>query len=146
MTNAPDFTKLFQDMLSNFPVDSTAVQTALRSQAAFGQKLSRVALDAAEKSTELSANWARDTFARLGEVTSSKTDPADLGKAMSDYASKSAELAAENLAAFAEIAKKLQSETVEIMLAAGKEASEKATSAVKDAGENLQSTVRKAAK
>ncbi len=50
------------------------------------------------------------------------------------------------MAAFAEVAKKVQMETVELMLAAGKDAQEDATSAMKKATTNTASTAKRAAK
>ena len=49
---------------------------------------------------------------------------------MTEFASNQAELASENVTAFTEIAKKIQMETVEIIMAAGKEMTEEASSAV----------------
>ncbi|MCB5409906.1 Phasin [Pseudogemmobacter faecipullorum] len=145
MTKTPDFAKLFQEALTSFPVDASAFQNAFKSQAAFGEKFSKVALEAAEKSTEISAAWAKATLTRLGDIASAKAEPADYPKALSDFASKAAELAAENMAAFAEVAKKVQAETVELMLAAGKEASDDATAAVKKAASEVQGAAKKAA-
>jgi hypothetical protein len=54
-------------------------------------------------------------------------------------------MAAENLAAFAEIAKKVQMDTVEVMLAAGKNASEETTAAMKKATADVTAQVKKAA-
>jgi len=54
-------------------------------------------------------------------------------------------MAAENLAAFAEVAKKVQMETVELMLAAGKDFSEDATAAVKKAQADVTTAAKKAA-
>jgi len=54
-------------------------------------------------------------------------------------------MAAENLAAFAEIAKKVQMDTVELMLAAGKNASDEASAAVKKATADVSAQVKKAA-
>ncbi len=51
---------------------------------------------------------------------------------------------AENLAAFAEVAKKVQMETVELMMAAGKDMSEDATAAVKKATADVQTAAKKA--
>ena len=82
---------------------------------------------------------------RLGDVSKAKTEPTDYTKSMTDFASAAAEMAAENLAAFAEVAKKVQMETVELMLAAGKEASEDATAAVKKASADVQAVAKKAA-
>jgi hypothetical protein len=52
---------------------------------------------------------------------------------MTDFASASAETAAEHVAAFAEIAKKVQMDTVELLMAAGKDMQEETTAAVKKA-------------
>jgi hypothetical protein len=145
MTKTADFTKVFQDALASFPVDASAFQNAFKTQAAFNEKLTSVALAAAEKSTEISSKWAKDTIAKLTVASKAKAEPADYTKAASDFATAAAELAAENLAAFAEIAKKVQMETVELMLAAGKDASEEATAAVKKATTEVQNVAKKAA-
>ena len=144
MTTTPDFTKLMQDMMASFPVDSTAMQNAFKTQAAMGEKLSKVALEAAEKSTEISATMAKSMIAKLGDVVKAKTEPTDYTKAMSDFASATAEMAAEHMAAFAEVAKKVQMETVELMLSAGKDFSEDATAAVKKATNEVTTAAKKA--
>ncbi len=59
MANTPDFTKVMQDMMASFPVDTAAFQNAFKTQAAFGEKLTKVALEAAEKSTDISTKWAK---------------------------------------------------------------------------------------
>ena len=145
MTKTTDFTKMFQDFVSSFPVDASAMQNAFKTQAAFGEKLTAVALAAAEKSTEVSSKWAKDTIAKMAAASKAKAEPADYTKAVSDFATATAEMAAENLAAFAEIAKKVQMETVELMLAAGKDASEEATAAVKKATADVTAAAKKAA-
>jgi hypothetical protein len=145
MTKTPDMTKMIQDMMASFPVDTAAFQNAFKTQAAFAEKFSKVALEAAEKSTEISAKWAKDSLAKMGDVSKAKADPADYTKSMTDFASAAAEMAAENMAAFAEVAKKVQMETVELMLAAGKEVSEDATAAVKKATAEVTTAAKKAA-
>ena len=145
MSKTPDFTKVMQDMMASFPVDASAFQNAFKSQAAMNEKLSKVALEAAEKSTEISAKWAKDTIAKFGDLSKAKTEPTDYTKAATDFASAAADMAAENMAAFAEVAKKVQMETVELMLAAGKEMSEDATAAVKKATADVTTVAKKAA-
>ncbi len=139
-----DYTKALKDMMGAFPVDTSAFQEAFKSQAAFADKMSKVALDAAEKSTEISANWTKSTIGKLGVITNVKDDPTDYGKAMTDFASTQAEMSAESMAAFAEIAKKVQMETVELMLAAGKDFGDDATKAVKKATDDLTTAAKKA--
>ena len=145
MTKTPDFTKVVQDMMASFPVDASALQNAFKTQAAVGEKLSKVALEAAEKSTEITAKWTKDTIAKLADVTRAKTEPTEYTKSVTDFATAAAEMAAENMAAFAEVAKKVQMETVELMLSAGKDFSEDATAAVKKATAEVTSVAKKAA-
>ena len=102
-----------------------------------------MALEAAEKSSEISSKWTKDTLARVAVLTKVREEPADYSKAFSDFASSAAEMAAENLAAFAEVAKKVQIETVELMLAAGKDLSEDATAAVKKATADVTTAAKK---
>lgn len=144
MAKTQDFTKIMQDMMASMPIDATKFQDSFKAQSALGEKIAKVALDAAEKSTEVTSKWAKDTIAKVGSLAKSKQEPAEYAKAMSDFASASAEMAAENLAAFAEIAKKVQMETVELMLAAGKDFSEDATAAVKKATEEVTAAAKKA--
>ncbi len=144
MTKTDDVTKMMQDLLAAFPMDATAVQDAFKSSAALGEKLSKVALEAAEKSTEISSKWTKDTLSKLGEVTKLKEEPADYQKAITDFASSQAEMVAETMAAFAEVAKKVQMETVELMLAAGKDFSEDASAAVKKATDEVTAAAKKA--
>jgi len=145
MTKTNDFNKTMQDMMASFPVDASAFQNAFKTQAAFGEKLTKVALEAAEKSTEISAKWAKESLAKLTVAAKVKAEPADYSKSMSDFASAAAELAAENMAAFAEVAKKVQMDTVELLMSAGKDATSEATAAVKKATDDVTATVKKAA-
>lgn len=139
-----DMNKMMQDMLAMFPVDTKAMQDTFKSQALLGEKMSKVMLDAAEKSSELSSKWTKETLAKLGEVSTVKDEPSAYGKAMSDFASASAELAAEHMAAYAEIAKRVQMDTIELMLAAGKDASQEATAAMQKATADMTAAAKKA--
>jgi len=139
-----DLTKAMQDMMQAFPMDTSAMQKAFRTQGAMGEKLSRVALEAAERATDISARMTKGLIARMGEVVKTRTEPGEYTRAMSDFASAASELATEHMAAFAEVAKKVQMETVELMLAAGKDLSEETTAAVKKATSDVASAAKKA--
>lgn len=139
-----DFSKMMQDVAAAWPVDTAALQDAFRTSAAMGEKFSRVALEAAEKSAEISNRFARTTIAKLGDVSKVKADPADYSKSVADFASAQAETLAETMAAFAEVAKKAQIDTVEVVLAAGKDLTEDASAAVKKATTEISAAARKA--
>ncbi|WP_084860573.1 phasin family protein [Salibaculum halophilum] len=141
-----DFTTVMKDMMGAFPVDTKAMEDAFKTQTSLTEKLSAVSIDAAQKSTELSAKWTQDTLAKMTEMAKAKDEPADYAKAMSDFTSASSEAAAEHMAAFAEIAKKVQTETMELMMAAGKDMSEDMNAAAKKATQDVTAAAKKAAK
>jgi hypothetical protein len=141
---AQDVTAMFKDVMGSFPVDTSAFEDAFKNSAALNEKLTAVALGAAEKSSEISSKWTKDTLAKLGDMSKAKSEPADYAKALTDFASSQAEVAAENMAAFAEVAKKVQMETVELLMSAGKEATEEATAAVKKATSEVTAAAKKA--
>ena len=142
MAKAQDFSAMMKDMMGSFPVDTAAFEKTFKDQASLNEKLSTVALTAAEKSTEISSKWTKETLAKMSDIT--KAEPADYAKAMTDFASATAEVAAENMAAFAEVAKKVQMETVELLMAAGKDAGEEASAAMKKATDDVTAAAKKA--
>lgn len=144
MAKTTDISATLKDLMGAFPVDTSAVEAAFKNNADLSEKMSSVALSAAGKSNELSAKWTKDTLAKVADLSKAKAEPADYAKAMTDFASAQAEVAAENMAAFAEIAKKVQMETVELLMAAGKELQEDATAAVKKATADATDAVKKA--
>ncbi len=145
MAKNQDYTAIMKDFMGAFPVDTKVMEDAFKTTATLNEKLSSVALDAAEKSTDLSTKWTKAYLVKAAEFSKAKSEPADYAKAFSDFASASAEVAAENMAAFAEIAKKVQTDTVELMMAAGKDFQEDASAAVKKASTDATTAVKKAA-
>ena len=145
MAKTQDYTAVLKDFMGAFPVDTKAVEDAFKTTATLNEKLSAVALDAAGKSADLSSKWTKDTLSKAAEISKAKSEPADYAKAVTDFASAQAEVAAENMAAFAEIAKKVQMDTVELMMAAGKDFQAEASAAVKKATNDATAAVKKAA-
>lgn len=145
MAKTQDFTTMMKDMMGAFPVDTKSMEDAFKTQASLNEKLSGLALTAAEKSTEISTKWTKDTLAKLADMTKVKAEPADYAKAMTDFASAQAEASAEYMAAFAEVAKKMQMDTVELLMAAGKDMSEEASAAVQKAAKEATTVAKKAA-
>lgn len=133
-----------KDMMGSFPVDTKAMEDAFKTTATMNEKLSHVALEAAGKSTEISAKWTQDTLTRMSDMAKAKSDPADYARAMTEFASAQAETAAEHMAAFAEIAKKVQMDSVELLMAAGKDFSEDASAAMKKTTDDMTANAKKA--
>ncbi|MDG2340408.1 MAG: phasin family protein [Paracoccaceae bacterium] len=144
MAKAQDMNAMLKDMMGAFPVDTAAMDDAFKNVVSLNEKFTSVALEAAEKSTEISSKWTKDTLAKVADISKAKAEPADYSKAMTDFASASAEVAAENMAAFAEVAKKVQMETVELMMAASKDLGEDAAAAVQKASKEATAAAKKA--
>ena len=144
MAKTQDFTAVFKDMMGSFPVDTKAFEEQFKSSTTLAEKMSDVAIDAAGKSAELSAKWTQDTLAKVEAIAKAKSEPADYATAMTEFASAQAESAAEHMSAFAEIAKKVQTQTMELMMAAGKDLSEDVTAAAKKAQTELTTAAKKA--
>ena len=134
----------FAKMFADLPVDMNAFTDTFKNSAEISEKFSKVALSAAEKNAEIANKWTKDTLSKLAGVSKVQVEPADYSKAATDFASASVEAASEHVAAFAEVAKKVQMDTVELMLAAGKEAQADATAAVKKATTEATAAVKKA--
>jgi len=139
-----DFTAVMKDMMGAFPVDTKAMDDAIKTQSSLNEKLSAVSLSAAQKSTDLSAKWAQDTLSKMTTLATAKSEPADYATSVTEFASASAEAAAEHMAAFAEIAKSVQTEALELMMAAGKDVSEDMTAAAKKATADVTAAAKKA--
>lgn len=144
MAKAQDMNTMMKDFMGAFPVDTKSMEDSFKNQAALGEKLSGVALNAAEKSAEIQTAWTKSTIEKMGQMSKAKTEPADYAKAMSEFASANAETAAENMAAFAEVAKKVQMDTVELMMSAGRDMQEDASKAVKKATDDVTKAASKA--
>ncbi|EPX86657.1 hypothetical protein ruthe_01475 [Rubellimicrobium thermophilum DSM 16684] len=145
MAKTQDYMAMFKDMMGNLPVDTAAMENLFRSQSALAEKMSAVAIEAAQRSTDLSARWVHDTLTKLSTITTAKSEPADYAKSVAEFMASSAESAAEHLAAFADIAKRVQTETVELLLAAGKDMSEDVTAAARKATQDMSAAAKKAA-
>ena len=67
MTKTVDMTAMFKDVMGAFPVDTSAMEGSFKTAATLNEKLSGVALSAAEKSADISSKWAKDTLAKIAE-------------------------------------------------------------------------------
>ena len=72
MAKAQDLNSMMKEMMGMFPMDTKAFEDAFKNQAALNEKLSGVALAAAEQSAEISSKWTKDTLTKLGEISKAK--------------------------------------------------------------------------
>ena len=142
-TNPQDLTDIMNDMMGSFPVDTKTIDEAIKNQSSLNEKLSAVSLAAAQKSTDLTTKWVQKTLTKMTTFSATSTEPTDYVKSVSEFSSETAEAAAEHMASFAEIAKSVQTEALELMMAAGKNISEDISTVAKKATVDATSTAKK---
>lgn len=156
MTMTQDFTAKLKDMMGAYLVDTSAFDRAFETSTALGEKMTAIGLGAATDSADISTAWTMETLARLGEITKVKSEPADYATAMTEFASAQMQGTVERMSAFAEVARKAQTETAELMMSMGKDfaddmtaaaetAAAKTTEAAKTAGETATEAAKPAA-
>ena len=119
MTRNTDVNTSMQDMMANLPIDTAPLQKAVHTQGRLGERLSRMIPQAAEQSTDISAQWTQETIACMDDLVSPGDQPADQGRAMAAFTTAMTMLTNRHMAAFAEVARRLQMDTVDLMLTAG---------------------------
>ncbi len=127
----PDFTKAFENMFS--AADTSAFADVFKNATEFSSKFSDIAIKAAEKNAELSQAWTKETLSKIETISKPQSDPSNYAKVVSEITTAQAQATPEHLAAFAEVAKKAQMDTIELFMSAGQEAKTKAETAVKRA-------------
>ena len=133
------FIKLFE----NIPFDTKAFDNVFQNTATLKEKLLKVALKAAEKNVTISNKWAKDALEKTAGVCKVQVEQADNSKAATDFALASMETASENVTAFVEVAKQVQMDTAELLMAAGKDAQVKTSVAVNKANAEVTAAVEK---
>jgi len=129
-----EFAKAIENMMTGNMPDMSVFTDATKSATDFSAKLGQIALSAAEKNAELTNAWTKEALAKLDAATKAQAnDPAAYAQLIADMASEQAKASPEQIAAFAEVARKAQQDTVELVMAAGKEIQAEAASAVKKA-------------
>ena len=73
MAKTQDMTAVLKDMMGAFPVDTAAFQDAFKNTASLNEKLAGVALNAAEKSSEIGhcfcvIRWLCLCFGHVGQL------------------------------------------------------------------------------
>ncbi|ETX30056.1 hypothetical protein [Roseivivax isoporae] len=128
-----NFETMIQDAMNAFPVKADAFENGFKHGAELNETLTNIVVDAAGRSTELSAQWTKQTLADTAELTRAKSDPAAYVEAMSRFATAQTEAASERFMQFAEVAKSAQLATVEALMSAGKTWTDAAEAAPKKA-------------
>ena len=126
MFNIEDYSKNFEKIMAQSPIK---VDEAMKSVMEYNTKLGKIALDTLKKNAELSQAWTKESLTSLDPFVKGSEKPEDFMKMTNDYVTSQAQSTPKHMAEFAEVAKKAQLETIDLMMKAGKDAQEELMSA-----------------
>ena len=144
MVSTIDMNKFYTDFMSSLPSDSSIFDDAFKRQTEINEKYYDLFLKVAENSIAVSYKWANDTIAKMQEAPKYDGDPSGYAKSLGDFVSAQADVTTENLAAYAEIAKKAQMDSVSLFLSSANEVQKETAATVKKAANDINPAKRKA--
>ena len=130
MFNFEDYTKNFEKIMSQSPFK---IDDAMKSMMDYNTKVGKIALDTVKKNTELSQSWTKESLSALDPFVKGTEKPEDFMKIANDFVSSQTQSAPKHMAEIAEVAKKAQLETIDLMMKTGKDAQEELTNVAKKA-------------
>ena len=145
MAGTQDMNKFFENFMASLPMDTAIFDDAVEKQSAISKKYYDLWLGVAEMSNTVSYKWDTETIAKMLEAPRYDGDPSTYAKCIGDFVSEQADVATENFAAYAEIAKKAQMDSLSLFLSTAKEVQTEAVSAVKKAANDVSPAKKKAA-
>ncbi|KAA8609272.1 phasin [Salipiger aestuarii] len=139
MAMTEDFTAKMKEMMDGFPMDTVKLEEAFKTSAAYSEKASSIALDAAGKSTDISVGFTMETLGRMGDLAKARPEPMDYAQAISDFTSAQMTSLSDNMTALTEVAKAAQSETMELLMSFGQDMADEASAATTTAAKATSS-------
>lgn len=145
MAMTEDFTAKMKEMMDGFPMDTAKMEEAWKSSAAYSEKASAIAIDAASKSTDISVGFTMETLGRIGELAKAKPEAADYAQAMTDFTSAQMSSLQDNMTALGEVAKSMQADTMELIMSMGRNMADEASAATTTAAKATTNAASKTA-
>jgi len=109
------------------------------------ERMTSIFIETATKSTDISANTAKEAFSNLREVSAVRDEQADYGKAYSDFVQKQADLFMRATKSFGGVTQEFGTETTEFASKTGEELSGKVTAKAHEATDTAKDAAKTAA-
>ena len=107
------------DMQSLF--NPQGYQDMFKTWASINGRMASLVVEAGTRATDIGSATAKETFANVRELTQVRNEPAEYGKAYTDFMQKQTELFTRTAQAYANETQKVGSETVDLASKAGEE-------------------------
>ncbi|WP_170766358.1 hypothetical protein [Ruegeria lacuscaerulensis] len=137
MPDYPNPTEMMKKLANLYSVEEN-----FEDPAEFNRRLASIALDAAGRSTKLSSEWAAETIAELKEVSSQAQSSTEYNEKLRAFVEKQTELTVKNMEAYSDVARQVQTATLELMM----EYSNKMATEAKKANQSATQAARTSSK
>ena len=144
MVRTIDMNKFYKDFMASLPMDTSVFDDAIKKQTEINEKYYDLFLKVAENSAAVSYKWASDTITKMQEAPKYDGDLSGYAKSIGDIVSAQADVTTENLAAYVEIAKKAQIDSVSLFLSSANEVQKETAAVVKKAANEINPAKKKA--
>ena len=125
--------------------DPKGYQDVFKTWASFNERLTGVMVDAASKGTEISYETTQEALGNLREMAQVREEPAEYGKAYSDFVQKQMDLVSRTAQSYADVTQKSATEVTETVSEAGQQIGDKAAANAEGAADKAGSAAKKAA-
>lgn len=125
--------------------DPQGYQDAFKTWAGMNERMVSLSVEAGTWVTDIASETAKDALSNLRELTQVRDEPAEYGKAYTDFVQKQAELFTRAVQAYANETQKVGSETAELASKAGEEITDKVAANADSAAQKARSAANKAA-
>ena len=125
--------------------DPQGYHTGFKTLASANERMTSIAIEAGTQSTDIASDAAKEAFSNIRDWAQVRDEPADYGKAYSDFAQKQMNLFMRTAQAYANVTQKAGSETTDLASKAGEEIANKAAANAEGAADEVSSAAKKAA-
>ena len=125
--------------------DPQGYQDVFKTWASFNERLTGVMVDAASKTTDITRETTQEALGNVREVAQVRDEPADYGKAYSDFVQKQMDLVSRTAQSYADVSQKSATEVTETVSEAGQQIGDKAAANAEGAADKASSAAKKAA-
>ena len=125
--------------------DPQGYRDVFRTFASVNERLTGVMVDAATKTTEIAHETTQEALGNVREMAQVRDEPADYGKAYSDFVQKQMDLVGRTARSYADVSQKSATEVTETVSEAGQQIGDKAAANAEGAADRATSAAKKAA-
>ena len=125
--------------------DPQNYQNVFKTWANMNERFTQVMVDAGERTTEITSETAKEALSNLRDVSQVREEPAEYGKAYSEFMQRQMDLFTRTAQSLAEVSQTTSKDAAELASEAGSQMSDMATENAERAANTAGSAAKKAA-